>query len=137
MRLVAFFVVNLLFWSSGLGQGLEVTIVGIENDKGEILLGLFSNEKDFLKHPVRGEKYKSAPGTIKVTLQGVTSGTYALSVVHDANTNGRIDTNFVGIPKEGFGFSNDAMGLMGPPGFQKASFHWTGKESVVIHLRYF
>ncbi len=58
--------------------------------------------------------------------------------MHDANGNGKLDSNMMGIPKEGFGFSNDATGSFGPPGFDEAKFNLTGKDQVVvITLKYY
>ncbi len=52
----------------------------------------------------------------------------ALAVVHDENMNGKLDTNLLGIPKEGYGFSNDAKASLGAPTFSAASFPYEGKN---------
>ena len=57
---------------------------------------------------------------------GVAPGTYAVSVFHDENSNGKLDTNFIGMPKEGVGASNNASGHMGPPKFSAAAFAFKG-----------
>jgi len=49
------------------------------------------------------------------------SGTYAIKVFHDVNSNGKLDTNFMGIPNEPYGFGNDARGKFGPPSFEEAA----------------
>jgi uncharacterized protein (DUF2141 family) len=59
---------------------------------------------------------------------GVAPGPYAVSVVHDENSNGRLDTNFIGIPREGAGASNNAKGHFGPPKFDAASFRYAGGQ---------
>lgn len=56
----------------------------------------------------------------------VAPGTYAVSVFHDENSNGKLDTNLMGIPREGVGASNDAKGHLGPPRFDAASFRFAG-----------
>ena len=56
-------------------------------------------------------------------------GTYALAVIHDENSNGKLDTNWLGIPTEGYGFSNDAKALLGAPSFAAASFAYDGRNS--------
>jgi len=64
-------------------------------------------------------------------------GTYALAVTHDENMNGKIDTNWLGVPKEGYGFSNDAKAMLGPPSFSAASFHYDGQDiEMTISLHY-
>jgi uncharacterized protein (DUF2141 family) len=64
-------------------------------------------------------------------------GTYALAVIHDENMNGKLDTNEVRIPTEGYGFSNDASALMGAPSFNAASFPYDGQNlALTITLNY-
>lgn len=62
---------------------------------------------------------------------------YAVSVFHDANMNERLDKNFMGVPKEGYGASNNPKKKMGPPNFDEAKFQLSGTEqSVEIKLMY-
>ncbi len=58
--------------------------------------------------------------------EDILPGTYALAVIHDENMNGKLDTNWLGIPIEGYGFSNDAKGLFGAPSFSAARFPYDG-----------
>ena len=70
-------------------------------------------------------------------LQGIPYGVYAVSVFHDENLNGKLDKNFVGAPKEGYGASNNPRKRMGPPPFSEASFAVNQPEkSVEIKLMY-
>lgn len=59
---------------------------------------------------------------LSFTFKNLESGSYAVALFHDKNSNEKLDTNFIGIPKEGFGFSNNPRVLTGPPSFNKASF---------------
>ena len=69
--------------------------------------------------------------------EDIPAGTYALAVVHDENMNGKLDTNWLGIPVEGYGFSNDAKSLNGAPSFSDASFVYGGENlNFTISLRY-
>lgn len=70
----------------------------------------------------------------RITLSAA-SGQYALALVHDENGNGRLDT-FLGIPREGYGFSRDAPVRFGPPRFDAARFTLQGRQSMVVHMRY-
>ena len=72
-----------------------------------------------------------------MTLQfeGVPHGQYAFMIYQDVNDNDEIDSNFIGYPKEPFGFSNNPPIRFGPPGFKKASFEVTGNQLVRIELR--
>jgi uncharacterized protein (DUF2141 family) len=119
------------------GQDLEVTVKNIKNNKGVLVIGLFSSEKTFTKLPLKAEKPKAEAGTMKVIFQNVEPGDYAISIFHDANENAVLDMNFMGVPKEGFGFSNDAMGVFGPPTFNKAKFSCPASRSVSVTMKYF
>ena len=59
-----------------------------------------------------------------MVFENIPHGDYALKVFHDENENQKLDTNFIGMPKEKFGFSNDAMGRFGPPSFEQARFRF-------------
>ena len=64
-------------------------------------------------------------------------GVYAVSVFHDENMNQKLDKNFVGVPNEGYGASNNPKKKMGPPNFDEAKFQLSGTEqSVEIKLMY-
>ena len=75
-------------------------------------------------------------GEVQVSFENISPGDYAISVMHDANENNELDSNAFGIPKEGFGFSNDVMGMFGPPSFEKAKFKFTGDNIISITLKY-
>jgi uncharacterized protein (DUF2141 family) len=64
-------------------------------------------------------------------------GTYALAVIHDEDMNGKLDTNWLGVPTEGYGFSNDAKAWLSAPAFSAASFQYDGQNlELTISLRY-
>jgi uncharacterized protein (DUF2141 family) len=69
--------------------------------------------------------------------EDIPPGTYALAVIHDENMNGKLDTNMLGIPTEGYGFSNNAKALLGTPSFSAASFPYDGRNlELTISLHY-
>lgn len=129
----------LLFSLDVAGQGnIEVVITNIKEKKGHIRVGLFNNEKDFLEKAVEGKVVKVDGETATVRFEGLTNGDYAVSVIHDENSNEELDTNFMGIPKEGFAFGNNAMGTFGPPSFDKAKVSVTNNTiRQEITLKYF
>lgn len=66
------------------------------------------------------------------------SGEYAIAILHDENNDLKMNTNWLGMPKEGFGFSNNTMGLFGPPSFSRAKIIYKGgSQTVQIKLKYF
>ena len=58
-------------------------------------------------------------------------GEYAIRVFHDENKNGELDTDFLGIPDEDYGYSNDASGFFGPPSWEKAKFYFDKPEMTI------
>jgi len=67
-------------------------------------------------YPIAGEH------SIEVTIENIPPGEYAISIFHDENDNGKLDTNFIGIPKEPYGFSNNPVIKLRPPTFMEAKF---------------
>lgn len=115
---------------------VEVVITGIRDTTGVVMVGLFKDEKSFLKKPVVGVVVKATNGWAHVVFEGQPTGEYAVSIIHDSDRNGKLDKNFLGIPREGFGFSNNAMGVFGPPSFEKAKFTVKSPTRVYIMARY-
>ena len=101
-------------------RSLEITVENIKDIKGSMRVGIYNNEKDFPDKPAEGKVVRVSGETLTVLFERVQPGDYAISIFHDENNNGELDTNAVGIPKEGFAFGNNAMGMFGPPSFDKA-----------------
>lgn len=116
-------------------QTMTVVIKNVNSNVGSVRLRLYNSEEQFMKKAFAVAEVKAVNGQVVAVFENVASGTYAISVMHDANDNQELDSNFMGIPKEGFGFSNDATGMFGPPDFKKASFQFSNQE-MVINLRY-
>ena len=119
---------------------IHVDITGLRSDKGQVLCGLFSSAEAF---PTKADKAvarltaKIAERQAVCDFTGIAPGTYAVSVVHDENSNGKLDRNFIGMPREGVGASNDAKGHMGPPKFGAASFPYKGgRHDLKVHVNY-
>jgi uncharacterized protein (DUF2141 family) len=111
--------------STSLGT-LNVVPVGLEGSRGTLLAQLSNAAATF---EGKGEAFRSAEATVVdgqavVVFENVPRGDYALKIFHDENDNQKLDTNFVGMPREKFGFSNDAMGRFGPPSFEQARFRF-------------
>jgi uncharacterized protein (DUF2141 family) len=118
---------------------LTVTIEHIRNDRGSILAALYDSATTFMQQPAARAtfKVKAAQGEVQYVFHDLPAGKYALSAFHDENDNGKLDKNFVGYPKEGYGFSNDARASRGPPGFSQAAFDFDGTtQSIRVTLQY-
>jgi len=124
----------------GAGNVIRVEVSGLRGDKGQIVCALFASAEGY---PKKDEKAVAhAHGAIaekraSCEFMGIAPGTYAVSVFHDENSNGKLDTNFIGMPKEGVGASNNASGHMGPPKFSAAAFPYAGGAlELKITIRY-
>jgi uncharacterized protein (DUF2141 family) len=104
---------------------IVVNVSGLKSDKGKCLLYLYNNKKGF---PTKADKaiYTSngiiLNGKSTFVLKDIADGEYAITVIHDENDNGILDTNFLGMPREGVGVSNNAKGTMGPPSYDDSKF---------------
>ena len=108
---------------------IHVEIAGLRNDEGQAVCSLFSSAGDFPKKTGKAVAHSTSVISNRhaaCEFTGVPPGTYAISVFHDENSNGKLDTNFMGIPREGVGASNGAKGHLGPPKFDAAAFRFAG-----------
>ncbi len=120
---------------------VTVEVTNLRSNKGYVLVSLYDTPDAF---PKNGEK---AVGKGKVTITGgkatisfknMPQGKYAAAILHDENDNLKMDLNSVGLPQEGYGFSNNAKGLFGPPSFSKAAFTLNGPvKNISIKASYF
>ncbi|MFY0698932.1 MAG: DUF2141 domain-containing protein [Balneola sp.] len=100
----------------------KLYIEGINELKGEIRIAMFDSKEKYTKDPIHAIVLPVDSTTIIWTQEMLPFGEYAIAVYHDKNENGKIDTNFLGIPKEDYGFSNDARGRFGPASWQDSKF---------------
>jgi uncharacterized protein (DUF2141 family) len=114
---------------------ITVNISGMKSDKGNVYVALYSNEKSFLKENFKGSIVKVTNKNAIAIFKSIEKGVYAISVFHDENDNKKMDTNFIGIPKEPIGCSNGATGFMGPPKFKKAKFTITSDVVIPIKVK--
>ncbi|HEX8785926.1 MAG TPA: DUF2141 domain-containing protein [Telluria sp.] len=96
---------------------LGIRVDNVQSCKGQIMVALYDKAAGFLKRPLREVSVPAKAGSITVVLKDLVPGDYGFAVYHDANGNGRLDTNPMGIPIEPVAFSKDAQGRMGPPSF--------------------
>jgi uncharacterized protein (DUF2141 family) len=119
---------------------VRVELRGIRNAKGNLALLLFNKKEGFPSDhtkAIRQLVVPAAQGKVILQLNKLPFDTYALAVIHDENDNLQLDTNWLGIPKEGYGFSGNKMGLMGPPAFGDAAFSvHSADQQVVIDIKY-
>jgi uncharacterized protein (DUF2141 family) len=97
----------------------------VRADQGVVRCGLFT-EKGWLKAPVQGTVAAIHGGVALCVFTGVAKGVYGISAFHDRNNNGKLDTNFIGLPVEDYCASRDARSSFGPPSFVDAKFNYPG-----------
>jgi uncharacterized protein (DUF2141 family) len=122
-------------------QTIDVTITGIKSSRGQVIVKVFTDQKSFddnKAHSVfRFAKSTMKDGTIssRVALNG---GVYGFALLDDQNDNGIMDYNIVGMPKEGFGFSDFYLSGFKKPKFDdfKFSLAATQQKKVLMKVRY-
>lgn len=115
---------------------LEVQVSAAPGAQGDVMVAIYDKAEGWMKKPLRGAQAVLLPdGSAVLRFENLPDGDYALSVLHDANRNGRMDFNALGIPVEGFGFSNKAVGSYGPPKFEAARFTVKGDTVHAVDLQ--
>lgn len=120
---------------------LTVIVDGIKHQKGQVCLRVFSNERGFPQGDSGG--VESGCTQIKGTtltkqFYGLKPGTYAVGIVDDQNGDHKLNSNFLGIPEEGFGVSNNPTISIatGSPKFSQSSFVVNKNTTIKIHMKY-
>lgn len=114
---------------------LKVEVHGIKQAKGEILVAVFDKKEKWLRDAIVRKSADAKLGAVELVFSNLPEGEYAISVLHDANSNGVMDSNAIGIPTEAYGFSNDASGSFGPASFADAKFKIEGStKSISIRV---
>ena len=109
-------------------EGIKITVTKLRSNNGNVLVSLF---KDGVGYPddatkaFRKTKLSITDKKASVLFSSLPSGVYSVSILHDVNDDQKMNKNGLGIPKEGYGFSNNVMGAFGPPSWSKSSFKHT------------
>jgi uncharacterized protein (DUF2141 family) len=117
---------------------LLILVKGFISTEGQLMVALYNSETEFLnKDPYKGSITPISANEELIKFENVPYGDYAGAAIHDINKDGKLDKNVLGIPTEGYGFSNDAMDKYGPPTFLQASFSFDEREEAkIIDLEY-
>ena len=130
---------------------LKVTIEGVRSGSGTVMIGLYDGAEGFkiaIKHSTEagllndksrlvGAAIRATTGAQSIIFTQLRPGRYAVIVFHDENDNGLLDENPWGVPTEGYGFSNDAQGLLAAPSFDSAGVMLDGADrDISISLIY-
>ena len=120
---------------------LRITVIGMRSATGNITITIYPDESD---HFLDG-KYKLARQSLPIVLPATSAcfvvpapGYYAVALFHDENDNHHFDTSSLGIPTEGYGFSNNPTLYLGPPGLGRVRFSvHAGANPVAIQMKYY
>ncbi len=125
-------------WADGPDTAtLVITVEGLRSQDGQLLVLVFDDAEAFPGKDGRAAERRISPvDGERVTLRfdGLRRGTYAVTLVHDEDADLELDTNLLGIPKEGLGVSNNPPGAF--PTFRDAAFDLDGERALTINLRY-
>lgn len=118
---------------------LRIVVNQLPNQKGEICMRIYAKEQGF----PQSSKNVVQSGCTKITgrsaikeFYGLPYGTYAVALFHDENGDGKLNTNFLGIPREGFGISNNPTLSTSAPKFKNSSFPLKGDTTIKIGMKY-
>jgi uncharacterized protein (DUF2141 family) len=116
-------------------HAVRITVTNFENIKGKLQLCLTDKKEDFLKQCEYATAVTVTNNTISVEIANIKTGVYSISLFHDENNNGVLDTKgFFGIPSEPYGFSNNPSTTFGPPSFEKCAFLIDKDKQISIEL---
>lgn len=128
-RLIFVSIVTLIISNIGLAGDnskgkIVVKIQGLKNDKGTVKVALFNSPENYKndRDPFRASIIDIHNNQAIAVFDSLEPGNYAVKAFHDENNNDDFDTNFLGIPKEDYGFSNNAKGIFGQPSWNASKF---------------
>ena len=115
---------------------MKIEVTGIKPLKGDLLIAVYDNSNTFM---IPDSAYKKVVLAVTqeteiITIKDIREGEYAIAIMHDLNDNLKLDFHSNGIPKEGYGFSNEARGKHGPPLYDDAKISFDGSEIIKIRM---
>ena len=137
---LALFAINtssiiLLLSQHAVAADLTVKVSDVKKGKGHLMIALYKSEEDYKSDKASfAQKVEALNSQEIVIFENVPDGDYAIKMYQDENDNNEMDFNMVGIPKEGYGFSNN-VGMFGAPEYTEAKF--LVKESTAIEIDLF
>ena len=98
-------------------------VTGLRSEKGQVRIAVFNSSEKWLgEEPVYSSTINVDGQSVTWKLNDVPHGDYGIAVFHDENKNGKMDKNFLGIPLEPYGFSNNVRVTFGPPNWDRSKF---------------
>lgn len=114
---------------------LAINITNIKEVKGDIKIGIHKRNSNFPRCKAFKElSYKVTKTSMKVVVKDLPKGEYAISLYHDKNSDGKCNTNILGVPKEAYGFSNNYKPILTAPSFDDCKVLLNKDRSISIKL---
>jgi len=125
-----------LVTSTVLANNITVEITNLLNTNGKVQIGLYDKAEFFsiVDKVYKGAVVDISSKRIKYQFKNIPNGTYAISIFHDENENNKVDKNFLGIPKEGYGPSNNIRPSFRGANFEEAKFTLDGNKNIIIKM---
>jgi uncharacterized protein (DUF2141 family) len=142
-RFFSLLILLLAFSASSRAADLTVVVDGLRSEAGIVRVALFDSGGGFPMDTSRAVALQRldlavlpATHSKAIVFKNLPAKTYAVSVFHDEDADGKLKTNWLGMPREGVGASRNAKGRMGPPPFGAAAFLLTGNMRIVVSVIY-
>ena len=114
---------------------LSIQVKGIKRQQGVIRVCLVQQKEDFLRDCFKSQVKQVQGKEVNLTFSELPSGTYAISLYHDEDGNGKLNrSKLMGLPREPYGFSNNPSSLFGPPKYEKCTFPFPANHTLTITL---
>jgi uncharacterized protein (DUF2141 family) len=113
---------------------LEVVVIGLKNQKGDVHIAIFNKAENFpyQEGVLHESKATISDNMARLKFNNLTPGPYGAAVYHDENLNRKFDQGLLGIPLEDYGFSNNASVFLSPPSFEKSMFLLKGPATTIV-----
>lgn len=136
--MICLFLLSFSYIGKAQEVSVTITVKNIKETKGSFLISLYNDVTNFLKEgkEFRKQKVKVLDSIMQFTFAFIPQGTYGVVMYHDANDDGKCNKNFLGIPKEGFGFSRNYRPILLPPSFNDVKIELKQNENIIINLIY-
>lgn len=131
---IIFFAVGIISWffamgsvhpviaGSGEGNTVVIKIMGIEPAEGQVRIALYNSAELWLEKSFANAVLEVKGQEAEWRVKGIPAGEYAVAALHDRNRNGKADRNWLGIPQEAYGFSNNVKVVFKPPQWDEVKF---------------
>jgi uncharacterized protein (DUF2141 family) len=114
---------------------LTIEVEIIKYNEGSMMFALYNSQETYMKSSLRSSRAEVKDNKAVIVFENLQKGSYGFSFFHDVNNDRKLNKNFVGIPKEPYGFSNGEKGSFGPPDFDKIKFELVENKTISVQVK--